>query len=548
MNKALKLLNSQLIKEAVTAQAENSPALTRPASETSKPLSSAGGLSVEEVIPRGRIGDRALPLVVRLCDALGKQGVNYCHWKSNWKLERWTRGEGDLDLLVDRQDAQRFTTVLSQLEFKQARPSRNREVPGIQHYYGFDKEAGRFVHLHVYYQLVLGHDLTDNYHLPIEKPYLETTVRQGLLPVPAPEFELVVFALRTVLKFVMSETILRRILSMPGTSVGAVRKELEYLDARSDRDQVRAVLDEHLPFVGVPFFDTCVQSLRGGYSGWRRATIRRQLERRLKAHARRSHVADILLKIGRRATGVFRDRIFNRSPRKRLAGGGTIIALVGGDGAGKTTAVNKLHGWLSGKFVVKRFHLGKPPRSPLTLAVIVALRARRLLDNMLKAKPTALRPFSDGSVPVFPGYLQLLRWVFAAWDRHRLYAKARRFAINGGIALCDRYPVQQIQLMDGPKIGRLVASTRMNLLVKFLLEREAGYHRQIMPPDLLIVLRLDPETAVRRKTDEDEEHVRTRSSELWGVDWQGTGAHVIDASQPFGEVIARLQSLVWAEL
>jgi thymidylate kinase len=124
----------------------------------------------------------------------------------------------------------------------------------------------------------------------------------------------------------------------------------------------------------------------------------------------------------------------------------------------------------------------------------------------------------------------------------------RRFADGGGIAICDRYPVEQLLLMDGPNIARAVAPARLNWLVRHMLRAETSYYERIMPPDVLLVLRVEPETAVRRKTNENETHVRTRSRELWEQDWEGTRAHVIDAGRPAAEVIARLQSIVWSEL
>ncbi len=102
--------------------------------------------------------------------------------------------------------------------------------------------------------------------------------------------------------------------------------------------------------------------------------------------------------------------------------------------------------------------------------------------------------------------------------------------------------------MDGPNIARAVEAERMNRLVRFLLRAETKCYAEIMPPDVLVILRLDPETAVRRKPQESELHVRSRSRELWEVDWRGTRAHVVDTSQPVETVRAELQSLVWKNL
>jgi thymidylate kinase len=479
----------------------------------------------------------AIPLVARLCEGLRAEGVAYCQFKSNWRLSRWLQGEGDLDLLVERADAGRFARVLQELGFKQARPTRDRQLPGVSDYYGFDEEARKFVHLHVHYQLILGHDLTKNFRLPLERPYLASVSRDGLIPTPLAEFELILFVLRMVLKDSLADRALNRLAGAKKRNAGAAtREELAFLEARARRERVERLVREHLPFVGVEFFDECVHTLKRDVSAWRRASVRRELEQRLGTHARRERMRDASLKVGRRVKRLLVERGFGRTARKQLVTGGALVALVGGDGAGKTTAVEGLHAWLSKKFDARRFHLGKPPRSLLTLAVIVALHLRRMLPG---GRPRAGE---------FPGYLRLLRWVLASRDRRRLYERARRYATNGGVAVCDRFPVERLRLMDGPNIARTVEPARVKGLVRRLLEAEERNYRQIMEPDVLFVLRVEPEVAVRRKTIESEEHVRTRSRELWEQDWTGTRAHVVDAGRTADEVLAHLQSVVWRNL
>jgi thymidylate kinase len=64
----------------------------------------------------------------------------------------------------------------------------------------------------------------------------------------------------------------------------------------------------------------------------------------------------------------------------------------------------------------------------------------------------------------------------------------------------------------------------------------------------MIVLRVDPELAIRRKASEPQKHVSARASELWNTDWSDTYAKIVDANRSKDEVANTVRSLVWAEL
>ena len=66
--------------------------------------------------------------------------------------------------------------------------------------------------------------------------------------------------------------------------------------------------------------------------------------------------------------------------------------------------------------------------------------------------------------------------------------------------------------------------------------------------DLAIVLRVDPEEAVRRKPEDDADYVRARATEIWTAKWNRPGVHVLDAGRPKDEVLADVRRVVWAEL
>src|SRR5205807_1617937 len=76
---------------------------------------------------------------------------------------------------------------------------------------------------------------------------------------------------------------------------------------------------------------------------------------------------------------------------KGLVTGGRVLALVGGDGAGKTTCATELTAWLGHELATLRVHLGRPPRSLASLAVGCALKVARWLHGGLAAHFELLR-------------------------------------------------------------------------------------------------------------------------------------------------------------
>jgi thymidylate kinase len=224
-----------------------------------------------------------------------------------------------------------------------------------------------------------------------------------------------------------------------------------------------------------------------------------------------------------------------------------MIAIIGGDGSGKTTAIDGLFEWLSEAFDIKKLHMGKPAWSFTTILIRGIIKVGRIfrLYPFLKEGSESTIPTLS---PSFPGYPWLVREVCTARDRYLTYKLGRRYATNGGLVLCDRFPVSLIKIMDGPQVERVTRDIRTNGFIKFLAGLEEKYYRQILLPDLLIILRVNPEISVQRKTDEKPDSVRSRASEVWNVDWCKTPAHIIDASKSKTEVLSDLKALIWSYL
>jgi thymidylate kinase len=488
------------------------------------------------IVPDPHSDRPTIALVRDLCAALDLGRVRYCHWKSNAWLARSRAAENDLDLLIARADSEQFSAVLQHLGFKLAWNPRQ-SLPGVHNYYGYDEHAERLVHVHAHYQLIVGDDLTKNYRIPLEMAFLDATKRDGEFPVPPPELELIMLVIRLTLKHLTWDAVVARLARIPA---GAV-EELAWLEERIDERRIDDLLERYLPFVDRGTFAACHGALKSDAGTWGGIRASSRLVAELRPCARRPRSTDVRLKLSRRAL-VIASRLINRSPsRKQLAAGGAVIAIIGADGAGKSTAVDALYQWLSKNFAVTRVHLGRPPDSRATMMVSTLARARSAVSILLGD-----RRRGDDWGDSLRGYKSGLL-VALARDRYLAIRNVRRIATNGGLVICDRWPLPQLSLMDTPRIQRSLRADD-SLLARGLAEIEQRYYRAMTQPDVLIVLLVDPEVAVARKPEEHPDFVRARWSEIWQVDWEATGAHVVDAGQSREQVLARLKSLVWSEV
>ena len=475
-----------------------------------------------------------LPLVADLLRALDGAGVVYCHWKSNEAINRTLTAENDLDLLVAREDGARFNAVVHGLGFRVARPTPDRQVPGLVDHFGRDAGSGRMVHVQAHYLLVLGDDMTKNYRLPIEDAYLASRHRVGPIAVPSPEFELLVFLVRMVVKHCPWDTQVAR----QGRLTPSERRELEFLSERSDAAVLEALRAEHLPFVSADLLAVGRRALDARSGRVQRAVAGHRLLGALQPYARRSWPHDLGLRLWRR----LRRRRGGPTGRRSLDSGGLLVGVVGGDGSGKSSAVAEAAATFAGLFPTRAIHLGKPPRSRLT----------RVLGGLLRrlgvARETRRLPaWTDWDAVGYPGFGFVLLHTLTARDRHRAHREARRAADRGALVISDRFPLQGIELMDGPRTAAL-EGLDLGPVARWLVQREADYYRRIDPPDLLLVLRVDPDVAVLRRPEQDADFVRRRAAEVWAHDWAGVDAVVIDASLPQDEVLAEVRNAIWAAL
>jgi thymidylate kinase len=495
-------------------------------------------VTATEVMGTGSAGPAprtVLRIIEQLADRLAGAGIRYCHWKSNEAMDRSLRGDNDLDLLVAAEDAGRFLAVLHELGFRIARTTRDRDVPGIVDLFGLDEETATVVHAQAHFRLAVGDDMTKNVHLPVEHAYLASCRRDGVLPVPDPAFEYLVFLLRMGIKHCP----LPGQIGLQGRLTLSERRELHDLETQVDPMELERLRAVHLPVVPAALLARCREAIAPGSGRLKRASVGRALLRTTAPYARRPPVVDVTLRLWRRPWRRLQARSSRSDTRRRAGSGGVFVAVVGGDGSGKSTTVAALAETVGEVLVTRTGHLGKPPCSLSTRL------GRRLLRPRGGApSPGLAHPPWDPPATTFPGYGYLVWHVLNARDRAREHRRLRRASRRGAVVVCDRVPLPAISFMDAPRTAG-VPGLEHRPVGRALVRAEARYYRTITAPDLTIVLRVPPSVAVARRPEQDRRYVHHRAAEVAATDWAAPGIVVIDAARPLEDVLRDARRAVW---
>lgn len=503
-----------------------------------------------------------LESVLQLFQLLNETGIRYVHWKSNIRLDLSLRGGTDLDLLVDREQSQYFRKILLQQDIKPVTPPAGQRYPAMEHYMGFDPDSGKLFHLHVHYQLILGEEYIKNFRLPLEKEFLGKFRSVHGVNIPDPELEIIVLAMRVLLKY-RDRDALKDILTIRSPGIKKYfKQELEWLLAQTSMEQITQTLETLAGILPgeiiLDFLRTIQTSPR---DGWKLASLRGKLRRALSQYQRREPLqaaAVYFLQLWQRRKSFAR---VSPTSRMTLPGGGLSIALIGVDGAGKSTLVKELAGWLSWKLDVHSYYLGS--KQPGLMSDLSYLTFRMLRRNHMLLSHV----FRESHA--FNRWLASARQHALYWhhlsngrDRYERYRNGVKKSAAGSIVIFDRFPVSTIAAdmhadhLDGPQIEKIAAMTG-DTRAQSMIRAEDNIYRSFQAPDALILLMVSPQVSLQRKPDHRPEaieakyHTLSQLSERADVHdsssavYPSTRIIQINAEEPLETVLMRIKREVW---
>jgi thymidylate kinase len=488
-----------------------------------------------------------LDLILVVLEAFRQQRISYCYWKSARRVQEVLSGNADLDLLIGRSDRHRAQQVLLDRGLKHFPTVAVRNHPAISSYLGYDEPSGLIVHLHLHFRLVLGERLAKNYQVPWEAPLLADAQPHPTIPLrildPATEAVLLVTRACLELSWFDPATVRGR-----SATTAKFQRDRHSLAAQIDRPVLRRRAAELL---GEDIADETVQAVFGDPPLQKQRHFRRLVRRRMAVYRTYNTVEARLRSLGRSVcwlAGGINARFAHRPrPWSRLVpGGGSVIAVVGVDGSGKSTAVACVREWLGSEMDVVPIYFGTGGGRPTLLLLPLKLLVP-IVTRLFASKP---RGSSHGAVSdrrpgiIYSGLLAVWATVLAVEKRLKLSA-ARRGADRGLVVIADRYPQDEIvDFNDGPLLPRLAHVPAW--LRRF--EASAYALARRLPPDLVLMLQASPETIAQREPGMAPAVVQQRTTALNGLTFQGAKLVRIDAGQPLAEVTRAVKRAIWQAL
>jgi thymidylate kinase len=478
---------------------------------------------------------RPLGICHRLFAALENQAVGYCHWKSNANLDRGLAGQTDLDLLIDRTDEKKFLQIIKGMNFKRVVSPPGNRFSGMVDYLGFDHKSGCLCHLHVHYRLVLGQKYIKNHHLPIERLVLSNLRTHCGVNIPRAEVELLLLVIRSVLKFDVADYHLSRLKNVTRLFPEGIEKDFAFLKRDCTRERFHQIVAESgLPLLPERLFvlfekisqhTVTLADLAGTRSYLFKALrpFRRHTGFRLALHHIRA--------VGRRP--IFYKAGLLQPKKKVLPGKGSLFALVGADGAGKSTLTGDLERWLSWKLNVSSVYFGIPKLKYRFYNFIYRwLKKLAGLPGLRHLAPIATKA-------------GCMRWLRIARHRVHVHSKSMNKIGRGEIVFTDRYPLtafwSMAEPMDGPRIrGEFEGMERLARL-------EEGLYTQIGYPDRLFVLNVDPDRLACRKTGTASGRLKAKAAAIAGLA-EDRRTSLIDANKEYPAVLLAIKTKIWEAL
>lgn len=491
-----------------------------------------------------------------LVGELDRRSLRYVYWKPRSGAAAAMRGGAkDLDLLIDPDGVTDARELLARLGYKRFLLPEG-AAPDSEGWVAWDAGADRFYFVHLAWRIHTGLPGVHEQELPWVDALLdEARPSSSGVRVLGPEAELLCIATRAVFEPKLWDGSRR---APSDAALGAMREA----GAETDREGMARLGERAFPGHGERVAALLLDAQLPEPEPWTRWRV---LVRELLSHARLSAPQLEWRRAHGAATswlGSRRRRLFTRMgldvdpPGGRLRrDGGFLLAIIGPDGAGKSTVKDALVAWLDDLFAVESLYLGRGEWVSRAQQLAAEVKWAILERTTSRARPEPTGPADDDGRrdPHAPPKERRVRWVrdasavALAERKRRALRRSERLRRRGWLLVTDRFPHPTEKLCDGPAI---VLSAGDPVARRVLSTAERHYFRGFAGtrPDLLVRLLLPVEESVRRKPDHRAEDVRAKLAAARRARFDARASIDVAADAPLEDVLRTIKSALWEAL
>ena len=487
-----------------------------------------------------------LSSIEKLLQALDENHIVYCHWKSNEHLGEALDGDTDLDMLFDPAQRTELERVFDACGLKRFRATPLMQYNAIEDYIGFDQDTAKIWHVHTHYRMTLGESHLKGYTITSWGAILlNNRVKNGVVWTSDPADEFVLLLCRIALKLRWRDT---------GRNLGKDdRVEIAWLRERISKESVetaaKRMIGEKSKKIIFGLYDADLKK-KSQFTG-----LQKTLRKELKPFTAYSRVGSWFTRTKREIFWLYggvKRRLgwSNYSANRRVSpSGGLVVAILGCDGAGKSTTLSYIKKEFNKKLDVVSIYFGSGDGSSSLLRKPMKLVARKVggkgVGHAVEKEYAEKKKVSLKSR--LYSIAKVLWAVTLAKEKKTKQKQMVKARNNGLLVLTDRYPQSDMPgASDGPLLSRYQSS---NGLMKRISDWEQKIYESfsVNAPDLTIKLMVPTDVAIARKPEMTAEEIENKKNIVMGMDISEHTA-VIDTSRPFeitrGEVMKEIWDLI----